>query len=47
MTEKNLSSVTEFYDKTLTDATEELVYYADKSVDNLHVVIYIIIGNIS
>ena len=49
MTEKNLdlSSVTEFNDESLTNATEELVYYTDTFVDNLHAVIYIIIGKTS
>ena len=47
MTEKNLLRVTKFYDKTLTNATDEMVYYTDNFVDNLHVVIYIIIGKTS
>ena len=47
MTEKNLLSITEFYDKTLTNATDELIYHTDNFVDNLHAVIYIIIGKTS
>ena len=49
MTEKDVLSVTEFYSATLTNVTEVLVDldYEDNFVDNLHVVIYIIIGKTS
>ena len=47
MTEKYVLSVTEFYNETLTNVTEVLVDYADNFVNNLHVVIYIIIGKTS
>ena len=49
MTEKDVLTVTEFYNATLTNATEVLVDldYADNFIDNLHVVIYIIIGKTS
>ena len=46
MTEKYLLSLTGFYDKILTTATEQ-PDYADNFVDNLHAVIYIIIGKTS
>ena len=44
MTEKYLLSVTEFYNKSLINGTEGLVDYTDNFVDNLHVIIYIVIG---
>ena len=47
MTEKYLLSITEFYNKSLTNGAEGLVDYTDNFVDNLHVVIYIIIGKTS
>ena len=44
MTEKYLLSITEFYNKSLTNGSEGLVDYKDNFVDNLRVVIYIAIG---
>ena len=37
-------SVTTIFDKILTNATEVLLYSEDDFVDNLHAVIYIVIG---